>query len=345
MWIDLLPASTGRSRSREVFSNPLLVLTAIVALVLLIACANVANLLIARSTARQKEMAVRLALGAARSRIISQLLVESLLLALVGGLAGLALAVWIDKTLISFLPTSSPPVAISATPDWRILLFNLGTFSLFAGLIFGLLPALQSTRPNLASTLKDQAGSIAGGNSVGIRKALVAAQVTLSLLLLIGAGLFIRSLDNLKGLDPGFRTKNLLTFSVDATTNGYSREQSLQFYRQLKDRLDAIPGVESTSLAVVPVLENNEWDNWMTVDSYTAKPGEWVDPRYELHHAGILQDSQHTHLPGPRFPPKRWRRRTQGGHRKREVREAIFRRRSRGASHWNGWGSGNQDRH
>jgi predicted permease len=121
-------------------------------------------------------------------------------------------------------------------------------------------------------------GSIAGGNSVGLRKALVAAQVTLSLLLLIGAGLFLRSLQNLRDLDPGFRTKNLLTFSLNPTLNGYPKERSWQFYRQLKDSLDVIPGVEAASLAVVPILENNEWDSWMTVDTYTAKPGEWVDP-------------------------------------------------------------------
>jgi predicted permease len=277
MWIDLLPASKGRSQARQQFSNPLLVLTAIAALVLLIACANVANLLIARATARQKEIAVRLALGAGRGRIVSQLLVESFLLAFSGGVAGLALAVWIDRTLLNFLPPASTTLVISPTPDWRILAFNMG-ISLITGLIFGLVPALQSTRPNLAPTLKDQVGSIAGGTSVGLRKALVAAQVALSLMLLIGAGLFIRSLANLRDLDPGFRTRNLLTFAVDPTLNGYKPERSLQFYRQLKDSLDAVPGVEASSLAVVPVLENDEWDNWVTVENYTAKAGEWVDP-------------------------------------------------------------------
>jgi predicted permease len=277
MWIELLPASKGRSSLRQQFSNPLLVLMAIVALVLLIACANVANLLIARATARQKEIAVRLALGAGRWRIVSQLLVESLLLAVTGGVAGLFLAMWIDHTLVEFLPKGTTPLTISTTPDWRILAFNLG-ISLLTGVVFGLVPALQSARPNLAPTLKDQAGSVAGGTSVGLRKALVAAQVTLSLLLLIGAGLFIRSLQNLRDLDPGFRTKNLLTFAVDPTLNGYKKERSMQFYWQLKESLDALPGVEASSLAVVPILEDNEWDNWVTVESYTAKPGEWIDP-------------------------------------------------------------------
>jgi len=192
MWVDLLPASQARSALRDRFGKPLLVLMVIVALVLLIACANVANLLIARATARQKEIAVRLALGAGRGRIVSQLLVESVLLALAGGAAGLALAEWIDRTLIGFLPVGVAPLTLSTKPDLRILLFSLGV-SILTGVLFGLAPALQSTRPNLAPTLKDEVGSIVGGSSVMLRKALVAAQVTLSLLLLIGAGLFIRS--------------------------------------------------------------------------------------------------------------------------------------------------------
>ncbi len=277
MWIDLLPAATGQSRTRDQFSSPLLVLTGIVALVLLIACANIANLLIARATARQKEIAVRLALGAGRRRIVSQLLVESLLLAALGGAAGLALAVWIDRTLIGFLPPTTVPLVISTTPDWRILAFNAGV-TLLTGVIFGLIPAHQSTRPNLAPTLKDQGGSIAGGSSVGLRKILVVAQVALSLLLLIGAGLFVRSLRNLKDLDPGFRTRNMLTFAIDPTVSGYTPERSLELYRKLKENLDAIPGVESSTLAIMPVLENIEWDNLVTVESYAAKPGEFVDP-------------------------------------------------------------------
>ena len=277
MWVDLLPASNGRSPLRERFSNSLLVLTAIVGLVLLIACANVANLLIARATARQKEIAVRLALGASRTRIVSQLLVESLMLALVGGAAGLLLAIWMDQTLVSFLPRRETPLTISSTPDWRILVFTVGV-SLLTGIIFGLVPAFQATRPNVAPTLKDEVGSIVGGTSVAIRKALVAAQVTLSLLLLIGAGLFIRSLRNLKDLDPGFRTANLISFAVDPTLNGYKPDRSLDFYRQLKEQLDAVPGVSSSGFAVMPVLTGNEWDSSMAVEGYNAKPGEFVDP-------------------------------------------------------------------
>jgi hypothetical protein len=154
-------------------------------------------------------------------------------------------------------------------------LFNLG-ISILTGVIFGLVPALQATRPDLAPTLKDQAGSVSGGASVLLRKTLVAAQVALSLLLLIGASLFIRSLQNLKDLDPGFHTTNLIAFKVDPTLNGYKTERSQDFYRRLRERLLGVPGVQSASLAVVPVLDGDEWDSWVTIDTYRPKQGEVV---------------------------------------------------------------------
>jgi predicted permease len=288
MWLDTIPAAKGLPDLSRQFSKPLLVLMATVGLVLLIACANVANLLIARATQRQKEIAVRLALGASRGRIVSQLLAESMLIALAGGIAGLALAVWIDGALIDFLPPSNTPLTISSVPDWRILGFNLAV-SLLTGILFGLAPALQSTRPDLATTLKDQAGAVVGGTSVTFRKALVIVQVTLSLLLLVGAGLFVRSLSNLHDLDPGFKTKNLLSFEVNPALNGYPKERSLGFYRQLTQAMDALPGVEASTLAVVPILEDNEWDNWVSVEAYSAKPGEWIDPHVNFISPGYFK--------------------------------------------------------
>jgi len=277
MYLDILPASQGRSNMRDRFQKPLLVLTAVVGLVLLIACANVANLLVARATARQKEIAIRLALGASRGRLISQLLTESLLLALAGGLAGLLLAIGIDRVLLSFLPNEGTPLALSGLPDGRVLLFAAAV-SLVTGVLFGLAPALQSTRPNLSGTLKDQAGAVVGGTAVSLRKALVVAQVALSLLLLIGAGLFIRSLRNLRDLDPGFRVQNLIAFSINAPLNGYTPERSLQEYRQIKEVMDRLPGVTANAMAIMPILEGDEWDNTMTVDTFNAKPGESPDP-------------------------------------------------------------------
>jgi predicted permease len=280
MWMDVLPASKGRSDLRRQFTNPLWALMAIVGLVLLIACSNVANLLIARATARQKEIAVRLALGASRRRLVCQLLEESVLLSAAGGLAGLGLAVWMDRTLIGFLPLGVTPLTVSSVPDGRVLAFTFAV-AVLTGLVFGLAPALQATRPELAGTLKDQAGSVVGGAAVGLRKSLVVAQVSLSLLLLIGAGLFIQSLRNLKDLNPGFHTENLLTFAMDPTLNGYQPERSLQFYRQLTERMNALPGVRSAALAVVQILDGNEWDSTVTVEGYTAKQGEWVDPHMQ----------------------------------------------------------------
>ncbi len=281
MTIDLVPAATGDSGLRRQFASPLLVLTALVGLVLLIACANVANLQIARATARQKEVAIRLAMGAGRGRIISQLLVESLLLSLAGGAAGMVLAVWIDRALLRFLPSGDSPLTLSTTPDWRILAFTLG-ISILTGVLFGLAPALQSTRPELAGTLKDQVGSIVGGASVGLRKSLVAAQVSLSLLLLIGAGLFMRSLGNLKDLDPGFRMANLVGFGVDPMMTGYKPDLCRDFYRRLRDNLDAIPGVESASLAVMPVLSGDEWDESMAIEGFQHKPNDAPDPHMQF---------------------------------------------------------------
>jgi predicted permease len=287
MWMDVLPASKGRSSLRRQFANPLLALMAIVGLVLLIACSNVANLLIARATARQKEIAIRLAMGASRRKLIVQLLEESLLLSCAGGLAGLGLAVVMDKTLLSFLPADTIPTTVAGAPDTRVLLFTLAV-SVLTGLIFGLVPAIQATRPNLAGTLKDQAGSVVGGTSVGLRKGLVVAQVALSLLLLIGAGLFVQSLKNLRNVNPGFQTESLVTFFVDPALNGYKPERSREFYRQLSDRLAGIPGGKGAGMAVMALLTGNEWDSSVAVEGYTAKQGENVGPHMNFVSTGFF---------------------------------------------------------
>jgi len=288
MWMDTLPGSKGRSYLRDQFSKPLLALMGVVALVLLIACSNVANLLIARASARQKEIAVRLALGAGRGRLIRQLLQESLLLSIVGGAAGLWLAVGMDRALIAFLPSSTNSLALTSAPDWRVLLFTLA-ISVATGAIFGMVPAWQATRPQLASTLKDQAGAVVGGTSVGLRKSLVVAQVALSLLLLIGAGLFLESLKNLKELNPGFDTSHLLSFAVEPTLNGYHPEWARQYYRRLTERVQGLGGVSSVALAVIPLLDDDEWDNWITVEGYTAKQGESVDPHVQFCTPGFFE--------------------------------------------------------
>jgi len=288
MWMEAMPGSKGRSNLRKAYSKPLFALMGIVGLVLLIACSNLANLLIARASARQKEIAVRLALGAGRGRLMRQLLVESLVLAAMGGLLGVGVAVMVDRALIDFLPTGHTPLSLSSTPDGTVLGFTFAV-SLLAGLLFGLAPALQSTRPKLANTLKDQAGAVIHGGSAGLRKGLVVAQVSLSLLLLIGAGLFVQSLRNLKTLNPGFEVKGLAAFDVAPTMSRLDTKWTADYYRRLRETLSALPGVESHTFAVVPVLEDNEWDNWVTIEGYTAKPDERPDPHMQYCSPGFFK--------------------------------------------------------
>ncbi len=242
MWLDVMPGSQGNTSLRRQYEKPLWVLMGVVALVLLIACANLASLLTARAAARQKEIAVRLALGASRGRMLQQLLTESVLLSTAGGLAGIALAVLMVKGLLAFLPPEITGYSISSSPDPRMLAFTF-LLALFTGVGFGLVPALQSTKPDIAPTLKEQAGNVMGGGAqVMFRKVLVSAQVMLSLLLLVGAGLFARSLANLHSLDPGFKTANLIQFQINPRNVGYDTGRTKLLYNTIEERLGRIPG-------------------------------------------------------------------------------------------------------
>jgi predicted permease len=278
--IDLLPGSQGRSYVRHQLSTPLWVLMATTGMVLLIACANLANLMLVRGSGRAKEIAVRLAMGATRSRIVGQLLTESLTLSLLGGIAGLAMAFSADRVLMKiYLPSDSGGMNISSSPDLRVLLFNL-LVAVLTGVLFGLVPAIRTTGPYISGTLKDQAGAVVGGGGHHrLRKALVLAQVTLSLLLLVGAGLFVRSLANLRNLGPGFSPERLVGFNIDPSLNGYSPDRLKVFYPQLGEALSAIPGVQSVGLAVMRILEDNEWDSGMSVEGFTPdKPDDHAQP-------------------------------------------------------------------
>ncbi|HLY60367.1 MAG TPA: ABC transporter permease [Terriglobia bacterium] len=279
MTIDVLPGSQGRSYLRRELSTPLWVLMSITGVVLIIACSNLANLLLAKAAGRQKEIAVRLAVGASRGRIVCQLLVETLCLFAVGGLAGLAFAFWADRALMAiYMPSDSGGISISTAPDLRILLFTLAV-TLVTGILFGLVPALKATKPDVGRTLKDQAGAVVGGGHAGLRKSLVVAQVSLSLLLLVGAGLFLRSLRNLSNLGPGFPAQRLIGFDIDPSIDGYKPEREKIFLQQLTDRVNSIPGVQSVGMAAVRILEDNEWDSSMTVEGYTAAtPGDQPEP-------------------------------------------------------------------
>jgi predicted permease len=273
--IHIEAAATGYSQLRNSFSTALIVLMCMVGLVLLIACANVANLLIARAFARQKEIAVRLSIGASRGQLVKQLLVESMVLSIAGGGAGILLAMAMTKGLLALIPAGGNPLLIRAQPDLRILLFTLAV-TFFTGLVFGLVPALRASRPDLWTTLKDAVGSIAGqGGSLLLRKGLVTAQVALSFLLLFGAGLFVRSLQNLKSVDTGFRDlDNLITFQLSPALSGYDGARTVHLYSELLDHLRAVPGVKFAALASVPLLSGDEWDSSTSVEGYQSKDGE-----------------------------------------------------------------------
>jgi len=277
--VDLLPGSQGWSGLREDMQKPLWVLAALSGAVLLLACGNLANLLLARATTREREMAVRLAIGAGRRRIIRLLLVESLLLSVIGTVMGLGLAFLADRVLLVayFSGDSGGDFPISSVPDVRVFVFALGSMLLTA-LVFGLAPAIQSSQADIAPTLKDRTGSAVGAKQAFLRKLLVSSEMALALLLLIGASLFLRTLANLEKTGPGFSTEHLMAFSVDPSLNGYTAERTKDFFRRLTDDLQALPGVSSVGLSTMPILQGRGWSNPVIAEGYSADPGQEQRP-------------------------------------------------------------------
>jgi putative ABC transport system permease protein len=251
----------------------LLVLLGAVGFVLLIACANVANLLLARATTRQKEIAIRTALGASRGRIIRQLLTESIFLSLLGGGLGLLLAKWGVKLIVAISPNSIPR-SREINLDGRVLAFTIGV-SLLTGIIFGLVPALQSSKPDLNETLKD-AGRGSTGRRHLFRSGLVVSEIALTLVLLIGAGLMIRSFYRLQQVDPGFNHERLLTFSVSLPPQKYTEDQPrISFFDQLAERLRALPGVRTVGYSSGLPLGNNGWQTSFRIEGQPEpEPGK-----------------------------------------------------------------------
>jgi predicted permease len=261
--VSLIPAQVGLTGDTAEIATPIYVLMLAVGVVLLIACANVAGLLLARAATRQKEMAVRYALGAGSLRIVRQLLTETLLLSLAGGAVGILL-VKSAIALISVLVTANPgdPPAPIPVINARVLLFT-AIVSLVTGLLFGLVPALRGMSTNLTPSLKDAAGNPPSRHLLlrwfSVGNSLVVAQVALTVVILAGAGLLVRTLQNLKNLDPGFDTRNLLTFHIDPTASGYKRPEVDAFYRDLQNRLTVLPGVNSVSYSYVALLSGSLW--------------------------------------------------------------------------------------
>jgi macrolide transport system ATP-binding/permease protein len=244
----LLTGSTGGAGQLGQFRAPLFLLLALVTLVLVIACANVANLLLARGTARHRELAVRASIGAGRARLVRQMLAESVLLALCGGALGVVVADWVTTMLVRFLPQGHSHIVIDLHPDVRVLMFSL-LLSLITGLLFGVVPALQVTRGDLAASLKADSASSVGSRGAGIRKTLVVSQVAFSLVLLIVAGLFVRTLSNLRPDDFHVRADRVLLFTMKPQRELYDPNRFRQLAAELLHRVTGLPGVQSAALA------------------------------------------------------------------------------------------------
>ena len=251
--------SHGQSAMRDESRIPLLILMCATVLVLLIAMANAANLLLARSAARRREMAIRAAMGAGRGELMGQMLAEALLLATAGGVAGIGLAVVTMKLLIAELSGDTPIHYVQAQLEWPVLLFGLG-LSVLTGLLFGLYPAWEAARGSSAATLKTESGQSSGtAASARVRKVLVCAQVMVSAVLLIPTGLFLKSLVNLMHVDLGMKTENVIGFSVSPALNGYKQAQASALFERIEAEMAAIPGAKGVAAASVPLIADNNW--------------------------------------------------------------------------------------
>ncbi|MFT4112388.1 ADOP family duplicated permease [Silvibacterium sp.] len=268
----LRDGSRGENEAAQMYRQPVMVLLAVAGLVLLLACANLANLLLARASAREREMAVRLALGAGRARVVRQVLTESLMLSFAGGTAGFALG-WVSRDVIPKL-MSDPwdPTQLSGRLDWGVLVFTVG-LSLVTGLIFGVAPALKATRAQASSGLKDNAATVTRRRTGYAGKGIVVFQVALSTLLVVGAGLFLRTIGNLDHVDPGFRVDHLLLFDINPPEAQYPDEKAVLLHTEIMRRLAAVPGVESVSASELPLIANARMMNsWTALDNPVAQP-------------------------------------------------------------------------
>jgi predicted permease len=265
------PGARGQSNIHREARAPLLILFAVTGTVLLIACANIANLLLARGAGRAAEMAVRLSIGASRGQLIRQLLTESILLALLGAAFGVLVAKWTLDLIASIVPPEATAlVAFRLDPA---MLGFAAVAALVTGLLFGLFPALHSTSPELAATLKNQAGQPSGAKAAKrFRASLATVQIAMSMALLVPAGLFAKSLLNVSRVDLGLDSDHLVTFSLNPVLNGYDTTRSLALFEQLEGRLAALPGATGAVFAIVPVLAGDNWNNDVRVEGFDAGP-------------------------------------------------------------------------
>ena len=272
--VTVVQESRLHPRARKNIAGVTGMLMLMVGLVLLIACANVANLLLARASVRRREIAIRLALGSGRLRLVRQLLTESMCLAILGGLLGLLLTLWTTDFLPKFFPAEETG-GIDLSVDWRVLAFTLGV-SILTGIVFGLVPALQASRQDLLSALKDDTGApeVRGFGRFGLRNALVVLQVALSLILLICAGLFMRSLRAASTSDPGFDAENVLFLTMERGGEKKGREEQALFYRRVQEQVSALPGVRSVALSYIVPISGGGMRTSVWIEGYQPKPNE-----------------------------------------------------------------------
>jgi predicted permease len=275
-FIPLLPGGTGLSHMRSAYQTPLTVLMIMVGVVLLIACANLANLLLAKAASREREFCARLALGSSRGRIARQILTEALVLALIGGALGLGLAFWATRVLIQFIDKGASRTALSATPDLRVLLFTFATCIVTAAL-FGIAPAMRGSRTSVAGALNANArtsGGTATRSNRLLPKALIVAQVTLSLVLLTVAGLLLRTLQNLRAQDIGLNRTNVLLVNTNPKFAGYQPERLNALYDRILTRVNALPGVRSAGFSGGPPVSRGNWGSPIDIDGRPTPPNE-----------------------------------------------------------------------
>src|SRR5439155_12457522 len=268
--------ATGLDTLRRQYSQPLFVLLIMVGLILAIACANIANLLLARAAARKREMAVRLSMGAGRFRVVRQLLTASLLLASIGGALGVLFAVWGIRFLTVLLANGRENFTLHPDLNWHVLGAAVA-LSMITGLLFGLAPALQSTRvdvmPALKATRAGQPSSQHSFRRAGLSRVLVVSQIAISLLMLVAAGLFVRTLSNLQSIQLGFNREDLLLFQMNARQAGHQDPEIIAFYSDLQKRFSAIPGVRSASVSHSPLLGEGSWQGDVVPVGMQPKPG------------------------------------------------------------------------
>ena len=277
--VTLSDGRRGQSSMHKEAKTPLLLLFAITGIVLLIACANIANLLLARAANRSMEMAVRLSLGATRRQLVAQLLTESVLLALLGGIVSLVVAYWTLHGIVAMLPPQAA-TTMNFSLSGMAVVFTAG-LSLLTGIVFGLIPAIQSTRPDLVTDLRNNSGKLSVGRGAArFRTSLVTAQIALSMALLISAGLFIKSLRNVSRVDLGIKIDNMVTFNISPSLSGYDTTRAKAVYARFEDELSSLPGVTGVTSSMVPILSGDNWGNGVSVEGFKKEPDTDDESRF-----------------------------------------------------------------